>query len=750
MLLFYYAVVFAALAASPAARQAGDPPDSVAFRPQIKPTVQAVRIAEKVTVDGKLDEPFWRTAVRVSGFAEVQPGNQAPPQVETDVWLAYDDEHLYVAFRAYDAPGAIRATRSNRDAMFDDDWVGLMLDTYGDASQAYELFVNPYGVQADLLRAGGNEEAGFDMVFYSAGRLTPEGYDVEMAVPFSSLRFPRGDAHAWRATFIRNHPRDVRRIYSWATFDQNNSCLECQFGFLEGISDVRPGSRLQLIPSLVGAQAGALPDNRPEAAFDNGPAHLSAGLNARYDFTSSLAAEAALNPDFSQIESDAAQIDVNTTFALYYPERRPFFQEGSDLLRSDLDLVYTRAINDPAAAAKVTGKTGGVSLIYLTAVDENTPLLLPFRERSETLQAGRSVSNIARARYSFKDNSYVGGFATDQRLLDGGAGSAVSLDGRLHFARQYNLSFQAAASRSAEPSDTTLIRPADSFRFGERTSALDGEQFGGAAFYAGLDREARHAYSSVNVLAVSPTFRAASGFVTRNDYTSLRAYQRINVFPKNSFFVRVSPGLFVRQQYTYGGERRRSLVGPQLNLELKGQTNVHLRYERGDERFKNVHFRGMNTAALSVNTQPTGKLGAGFFVALGDEIARNEATPRPGRERSAGCYLDFKPTPRLSISPSLDYATLIDPATDERFYEGVVARTRFGYQFSRELSVRLFAQYNGFSDRLDLEPLAAYQVNPFTVFYVGSTHHYNQFDAPYGLSQSERQFFFKVQYLLQR
>lgn len=727
--------------------------EKLPFEPLILPALAVPATDVSIKIDGDLSDPAWRYAALASNFAEVQPGNSIEPLVRTDTWITYNERFLYVGFRAYDNPASIRASLRNRDRAFDDDWVGFILDTFGNAAWAYEVFVNPYGIQMDLLRSGNREDESFDLIMYSAGRITEDGYEVEMAIPFGSLRFPNTPEQQWRVTFIRNHPRETRRIYSWAGIDQENACLLCQLGTISGITSVKAGTRLQLIPAAIGVQKGSLVDEEnPSSGFENGRFHPELSLNMRYDFTSTVAAEATINPDFSQIESDARQIDVNATFALFYPERRPFFQEGSDLFDTWIDMVYTRSINNPIAATKMTGHFGKTSVAYLSAVDEDTPLLLPLQERSELVRGGRSMSNVLRARRAFGVNSFIGGTITDQRLFDGGQGTTASADFKIQFLKRYNLLAQVAVSDTREPDSEKLSEELenDNFANGKYTTVLDGERFKGYGMFLSLNRNSRHWNFEVNYSGFNPTFRAANGFVTRNDYHNLFMFQMIRFYPKWGFADVISPMFQANRQLDFDGTRREISVRPGLNLELKGQTYVYLGYEVGRELFQGVEFTGLHEWVLDVYSRFSDPLNGGFYVVGGRSIARNEDIPEIGRQLNMGARLIIKPVQRLIVEPSINYATLKNLDTGNPFFEGFILRTSVSFQFRRELSLRLITQYNDFDERLNIEPLLSYQMNPFTIFYIGSTHNYGYFDQPYGTHQTARQFFFKFQYLLRR
>lgn len=721
------------------------------FVPKVKPEVQVQRRERTIVIDGTLDDEGWCEATRVTGFTEVQPRDQKRPPVRTEVLVAYDDSHFYLAFLAHDdRPSAIRASLRNRDDIWSDDFVGIILDPYGDAAQAYEIFANPLGVQGDLLMTSGSEEdPGFDLVYESAGQITEDGYQVEMAIPLSSLRFPDRAVQQWRATFIRTRPRSSREQYSWAAVDRDDPCLMCQMGTLAGIEDVRPGTNLDILPAVVGSQAGSLADaEAPSSGFENGRVQAEPSLNLRYNFTPSMSAEATVNPDFSQVESDAAQIDVNTTFALSFPERRPFFQEGSDLFDTWMDVVYTRSINKPLVATKLTGRAGRTSVAYLGAMDEDTPLLLPFKERSAVAEAGRSFSNILRARRTFGENSFVGATLTDRRLFDGGYGALGSLDMKWQFLRNYRLEAQLALNNTQEPKELAVHEDNDEATFGDGayTAALDGERFTGNGVFLSVDRNARHWNFDLAYEGYSPTFRTDNGFVTGNDFRRLRMRQGVMFYPEQGIVERIQPAVLARTEYDFGGAKQEDYVQAQMFTRFKGQTQVFTSYSMERERFLGTMFERMPGWNVEVNSQFSDVLSGGVQVGGGQSIYRSDE-PEKGRQRNVSAWATIKPIQRIVMQPSFEYSELRALETDESFFRGYILRTKLSVQFTRELSVRLVTQYNDFSASFDLEPLVQYQVNPFTVFYVGSTHDYNRFEAPYGWTPSQRQFFFKLQYL---
>jgi hypothetical protein len=728
---------------------------AAAFAPNLTPSLEIRRVAAPIRIDGQVDDAGWQGAARATNFAEIRPGDQAKPPVETEALIAYDDTHLYLALIAQDDPQTIRSSLRDRDQMWSDDFVGIMLDTYGDGAWAYEIFANPLGIQGDARWTPQNEDDGFNIIFESKGKVTETGYQVEMAVPFSSLRFPDKPAQIWRATFFRTHPRDSRRQYSWATVSRDNPCFPCQFGTLVGIENVKPGGKLEVLPSIVSNQTGEIRNsNDANSGLKNSKIDGEAGLGLQYSFTPSLIAEATYNPDFSQVESDAAQIDINTPFALFYPERRPFFQEGSDLFDTWYNAFYTRSINNPSFAGKLTGRANRSSVAYLVARDENTPFILPFEDRSAVLATNiKSTSNVFRFRQTFLEDSYVGALATDRRIDGGGSGTLIGADGILRFLKNYRFEWQALYSRTEEPNNTALYGNTTRFDGTAHSSAFDGESFDGSAVYASFERDARHWNFDFDYWASTPTFRADNGFVFRNDDRRATLWTGYTLYPNTKLVDRYTPSIVLGRFWNTDGVRKDNFIVPGINLQFKAQTNVNLSYVISTERFNNIVFDGIRRVQLNVNSDFSNSLTGGFYLEHGRLIARREDPPVLGRGTNFQIWATMKPLRQLIIQPEFAYFTLEHPNGTE-IASANVLRTRINYQFTRELFLRMVVQYSQEeqggrqTDKgLNIEPLLSYKLNPFTIFYIGSTHAYRELGQPSDLTQTSRQFFMKFQYL---
>jgi len=734
---------------------------STPFEPVFNPTLEIQKSAGAISIDGSLEDAGWEDAACVTNFVERSPGDNTQPDVKTKALITYDNQHLYVAFICYDDPGSIRATMCQRDRFNGDDAVCLLVDTYRDASWAYEFFVNPYGVQKDRLwtsvggEGGGYEDTGYDLIWESAARITAAGYQVEMAIPFASLRFPNQEAQIWKVDFWRNHPRESYKQYSWSARDRDEQCWPCQWGTVEGIKNVRPGKGIEILPTVLAYQSGSLPDlGGTDVRFKNSNPDGEFSLGGKYSVSSDVTVEASVNPDFSQIEADAAQIDVNTTHALYYPERRPFFQEGSDIFRTLFNSFYSRMINDPQLTAKVTGRMGRTSVGYLGALDENTPYMIPLEEGSLVINSGRSVVNVLRGSRGFGDNSMIGFILSDRRLDGGGSGSIAAVDGRIRLSKNYSIDGQFIASHTEEPDDLSITEGLEDYEFdnGKHTAVFDGESFYGSAFITRFNRDARSWNFFVDYNQVSPTYRTETGYDPWVDYRNLTVWTGYNIYPKSGLFERISPQAHVYRRWNFNHVRKieENNLGINGNIRV-AQTHFGLNFSKNYEYWAGLEFDDLWMFSLDLGSRLSDQVGFDFNLHHGRSIARHEQIK--GNETSVYASLILKPVDRLVIEPNLSFSQSHTVDTGREIFYGYISRTRIQYQASRELSFRLVVQYNDFRQAWDIDPLLTYRVSSFSVLYIGSTYDYSNVEKDSGLDSAwkmtSRQFFMKLQYLFQ-
>ena len=720
------------------------PPDSA------RPKITAVRIESEIELNGRLSDPRWNLAKPAELGYEISPGENTAASQKTSVRILYNSEYVYFGFDCKDTnPSAIRAHITDRDKIFDDDFVGIILDTYGDYQRAYEFAVNPYAIQADLMRVAGNEDENFDTVWKSAADINEAGWSAVLAVPFKSLRFPANKDQRWVILFFRNLPRLSREQISWTPNDRNNPCFVCQGGLIEGIAGVQSTNSVELLPYVVGQQRGALRDESdPSSPFEDGKLKGRIGGGIRYSPSPDLSVEAVVNPDFSQVESDATQISVNSTFALNYPEKRPFFLYGADLFQNQTGTLYSRTINNPLGAARVIGKSGSFSFGYLAASDRNTPYIVPGEESSDFIATSlESFSNVARGRYDFGNETFVGGIVA-ARNTSTAHNYVGGVDWSYRFWENYAFRGELFYSDTKEVNDLGLLSGARKFGSTGHDAAFNAEHYGGGSYQLGIRRDARDYSVALQYMDRSPTFQAQSGFVPNNNTRIWFLQQQYTFYPNNALIdnwtIEGNAGLHFNHDWT----RKEKWFVPGITAQLKNQINVTVTYfAMNDELFGGVQFDNINRTQIDIMARPSSALTLMFDGAFGRFIRRSD-NPEMGRGHNIGLTATLRPTSRLQVDLSYSRARLSSVASGVLFYDGHISRVMGIYQFTPEVFLRVIGQYDQFNKAVDLYPLLSYKLNPFTIFYAGSTYDLSDFGSPFGVRQTARQYFLKLQYLL--
>lgn len=699
-------------------------------------------------IDGDLTDKCWRKAARVSNFTEFQPREGEKPEVNTEVVLGYDSENLYIGFICYESEASeIRGTFTNRDEFANDDFVWVVIDTYGDLQTAYEFGINPCGVQFDLYRTGNQENSNFDTCWESEAKVSDNGWTAEFRIPFKALKFPKKDKSHWRINFIRTRPRESQYVYSWAAISRDDPNILAQTGHLWINERISTGRNIEFLPYITGAQTGALTNVVDPTSFHNDRGRGNIGLSAKYGISSDLTLDLALNPDYSQIESDVTQIDVNTTFALFYPEKRPFFLEGKGIFETPIDAVYTRSINDPLLAAKFTGKIGRTSIGYVIARDQHTPWVIPFEEYSFKFSSDkRSLSNILRVKQDILKDSYIGASITDRELSDA-FNRVIGIDGNIRVKTIYNFSFQTLGSWTKEPDDSTLFAGYPGLTFGKNYSgAFDGEGFSGAAYRLALNRSARYWNFTVYHENLSPTFRADNGFINQNNYKRSYAWTGLTFWPNKWMVEQIGPGISANVTYNYKGILKNRWISPSIWVSFKKQTSLSVYYSLSSEYFGGKRFDGLWRYSNNVSTSFSKRFLGGIYLSFGKTI--NYSALDFGYDRSFRIFGEIKPTDKLRTELMFNRYWLWEKGTGRELYDVHVLYNKTTYQFSKHLSVRLITQYYSRTGQVEIDPLISYELNPFTVFYLGSNHDFDKFDEPYGMRESYHQIFVKFQYLI--
>jgi len=702
-------------------------------------------------IDGRLDEPAWQRALELPLPWEFQPGDRVPALVDTLCLVTYDADALYVAFRAHEPePESIRARLADRDRAFEDDWVGVYLDTFDDQRRAFELIVSPLGVQMDLIRSevgsGNQEDASWDAIWESAGRLTGEGFVVEMAVPFTSLRFQNGGgAQTWGLIAFRNRPRSVQRKFASVPLDPNVDCVLCQEARVRGFEDAEPGRNLELDPTLT-AGFSEIREDLPDGELTDDGGDLEPGLTALWGVTPNLTLAATLNPDFSQVEADVAQLDVNTRFTLFFPEKRPFFLEGADFFSTPLNTVFTRNVSDPDWGLKLTGKSGANALGVFVAEDSVTNLVLPGSEGSSTASLPIATTGAAvRYRRDIGAASTVGVLATAREGTDY-SNQVYGVDGHVRLSDVDSLTFQALGSATEYPEALAREEGQPLGRFQDRAFAAsyrhDSRAWGWSAGWEDLGRD----------------FRTDLGFEPQVDARKARTRVRRSWWgDDDDWWTRLE----VDADYDYTEDHSGTLLEGELELgvEMSGPWQSFARFEWGgrDQSFAGVEFDDLEEWVGIVSVRPNEAFRVFTFVKVGDAVDFTNVRPADRVLVESEMELNFGRHAKVEVRNNFER---LDVDAGRLFTANLTQLTGV-YQVNVRTFVRLISQYT----RVDREPeqyvdevaelderlfnqlLLSYKINPQTVAFLGYSDSYGG-AADYSLTQEGRTIFMKIGYAL--
>lgn len=603
------AVCLSTLAVSAGAARRGE------SLPGAQSVYRIARTATPIEIDGALTEAAWQDAVRIEVSTEVQPGENLPAPVLAECFITYDEQVLYVGCRCLDPePARIRAHLTDRDSAWRNDYIGVILDTFNDQRRAYEFLVNPLGVQGDLLRnevsSDNPEDATWDAIWDSAGRITAQGYEVEMAIPFRSIRFPNGSrSHTWGIAFFRAYPRTVRHQIMSMPLDRSNNCFLCQIARLEGLEGIAPGHDLEFNPTVTSQRADVLRDaDDPASGLAGGSFAAEAGVTARWGITPNASLNAALNPDFSQVEADAAQLDVNTRFALYFPEKRPFFMEGADFFSTPITAVYTRAVADPSWGLRSTGKHGAQAYSAFVARDRLLNLLFPSNQGSSYGSYDlANTSGAIRYRHDVGTASTLGVIATAR---EGGEyhNRVMGADGLLRLSPTDTVSFQLLRSSTRYPE-------AVADEMDQR-----GDEFSGTALQLEYLHDTRNWAAWAWYRSIAPEFRADLGFVSRVDTRGGEVGgQRVFWGEPGQFLTRSSIGVEVQRIENHAGELSDQAADLFTRFEGPYQSWLNLRATSFKEVFEGTTYSGAR-ANFFFNIRPTGDFTSSLAGRFGDAI----------------------------------------------------------------------------------------------------------------------------------
>jgi len=751
--------------------------------PEKSQPITIARFDKPPVIDGKLDEEAWQKAAVLKDFYQIQPGDNVPPSKPTEVLIGFDSKFLYLAFKATDEPDKVRATVAKRDNIFNDDYVGFMLDTFNDKRKAFEIFFNPLGIQADgIITEGRGEDFSVDLLMESKGIIHETGFNVEIAIPFKSLRFEAGKGRLWGAHFFRRIKRFENELDSWMPFSRSIDSQLSQEGHLTGLEDISVERTIELIPSLTVSQNSRfVPSFAPLApAIDSGrivnePVTLDPGLTAKFIPSSGITVDLAINPDFAQVEADQIVVTANQRFPIFFPEKRPFFLEGIDIFQTPITAVHTRAIVDPDVAVKTTGKMGRNTFGLMVASDNgpgnlnaddrgalNACIELRTVKKDEVCNAERFVDKnafigVLRLKRDIGKENSIGMLATSYSFIDK-HNEVVSADGRFRLDKQTTASFQLLGTTSRnfffDPDDgVTRYRTGNGFGYSVDYN-VSGRNWGWEIYGEGFTQD----------------YRADVGFVERTNSNFNFGQIRYNSDPNpKKKIISYHVHNFSHIDYDWQGRMYIWETETRAELQLRHNSYVGVWWEPAYERLFDHEFgatreakpcnpfavvdkctfygesneRSSNKQHLSfyMGSNPSKKIQFNAQVTHrwghfdldfgnGDKYPRvspaalllgQDAPLDPGRGgllQFSG-GLTYQPTNTLSASFSINHQRLKRYDTGRVAYDVNILTTRGTYQFSKASFARLILDYNTLNSRLRSQALFGWTPSPGTAFYAG-------------------------------
>ena len=734
-----------------------------------RPRVTAVRADEPPRIDGLLDDAIWQRATRLTEFMQIRPIEGAPATEETEVWVAFDGGNIYFAMHAHYSDQSIaRANRVDRDQTRSDDTISVYFDTFLDQQRAYVFSVNGYGVQGDSLMGssrggsgsggggfsggfsgggrGGGRGGGFrggggfsfsgvprgdsswNALFESAGTLVADGWTAEMAIPFKSLRYPSSDSHRWGFQVVRSISGKDETVV-WSPVLRGNSGFMSQMGLLDGLSGLSTSRNLKLLPTFTAVQVGSLDTSTGGFPEERQP---EGALNVKYGITSNLTLDFTYNPDFSQIESDLQQIEVNQRFPLFFPELRPFFLEGQEIFQTSgpANLLHTRTIVDPRYGGKITGKAGKTTIGLLFANDE-APGKVDLADDPAFGQTANFL--VGRVRYDLYAESYIGAIFTDREFLDQYS-RVGGVDANFRLGRTQTVSMSFFQSQHRDSLGVERTGPGWSFNYNNR---------------------GRNLIYSFSTDGLDPDFRTDTGFVRRVDTRRARANVSYRWYPE-SWIISWGPRVSYDRNYDFEGILQDEGKNVGLSMSFAKSINLLVNVNRDMERFLGVNFNKTRySVGGGVNTSR--RIGIGGFFSWGDQVLFS-ATPFLGNSVSASVFLNLRPSSRFQTNVNMTTSRLVDPSTFEALFDVKIFRAFSTFQFTERLLLRNIMEYNTFNRTLGANLLLTYRVNSGTVFYIGYDDRYQQGDLIFDdnddplyfttdFERTNRAFFTKVSYL---
>ncbi len=677
-------------------------------------------------LDGILDDPAWEKAAKFDAFKTFKPDYGKEPHKKTILYVTYDSHNLYFAIKAFDDPSEIKTSITKRDHMFNDDWAAIIVDTFNNAQGAYGFILNPSGIQGDgMTTINGEFNETQDFVWYGAGKINKEGYSLEYKIPLKSLRFPSGKKVIMRIMAIRNITRFSENNSFPPIYPDKGSILSQTLPVeFENLKFKRV---FELLPDIVHnnskkIERGKLVSYKKSTEF---------GLTTKLGITSDLTLDATYNPDFSQVEADAGQVDINLRYDLFYPEKRPFFQEGSELFKFAGNteeaplwaVVHTRRIISPIYGIKLSGKvTQKDTLLGLFAKDqiydgdkEITPLY-----------------SIIRYMHSLNEDSYIGGFFTSKDY-NGYFNRILGSDGRIRINKSSFAEYHYFGSITSD---------------GEGIVKNTGHALG--VHYQFLNRKY---ILDTGIQDISDAFQIDTGFITRTGIIRFALFGMYQLYPKSKTLKKIDTLYWSFHIYdkVYKTFETFNLFALRFHLPLNSEFRIDGML--GNEVFKGEKF-DKSGFDVRINSQITKRLFFSLSLRRSGKIFYNPESPYQGYGNTAFLYIQFQPHDKLESIFTIIYSDFHKKSTKEKIYDYSILRNKTTLQINKYLFFRGIVEYNNYWKKLTVDALASFTYIPGTVVYIGYGSVFNKIKWDYDVYvpsdnflETKRGFFFKVSYL---
>lgn len=672
-----------------------------------------------------------RKMLHVAGFIEREPKDGVPVSQRTEAYLGYTAKNLYVVFLAFDSqPRLMRARMLRRELIDDDDQVGFFLDTFHDHRNAYMLFSNPYGIQQDgLYSENGGFDLSFDTVWNTQTRITGHGYMVEFELPFKSLRFQPSPAHTFGILLSRVIPRNSERAYYPENSSRSQGWLVHE-GDINGFQEISPGRNLQFIPYTSVGAFRALDERDPAGdRFTGKHVEPKAGLDSKIVIKDSLVLDSTINPDFGQIESDDPQVTVNQRFEVFFPEKRPFFQENSSYFATPFKLVFTRRVVDPLYGARLTGKIGPWAIGTFLANDR-----APGKTVIDTdpLSGNSAYYGVFRLNREVGKSSSVGFIYTDRELHTAPNSFCTLTECEVGFNRVGGFDTHIKINQNWQVNAQAVT---------SETRFNDGTREAGPAYHVYAERSSRKVEFNTLYLDISPGFSTETGFVPRTDFRQFSNFAAYTWHTEGKTLTAHGPRLYEQTLWDHNGTRLDYYGNPsyEWNFQRNSFFNVFAGLEH--ERLRPQDFSALPTNRDYAHV--TGGVAAGtqYFKWLNinaemdwgtatNFVPPNGLPPVLAYSNTANVRAVVRPLKGLTIENTYLMARLLDRDSGLNIFNNHIIRSKWNYQFTKEFSLRLIGQYNTTianpaltslqtAKNFNGDVLFTYLVHPGTAIYAG-------------------------------